>query len=111
MKQAIEYLDPKGDSPFHISFDVDGLDPTCFNQTGTLFRYGLTPREGCHIIRRVAHERKLVSMDLVETNTLIDPDSPKRPKYREEDHYQDVTQSIGVGIDLIESAFTKYMIL
>lgn len=82
MKQAIEYLDPKGDSPFHISFDVDSIDPQNFNQTGTLFRYGLSPREGCHIIRRVAHERKLVSMDLVETNVSIDPNSPKRPKYR-----------------------------
>ncbi len=27
MKQAIEYLDPKGDAPFHISFDVDAMDP------------------------------------------------------------------------------------
>ena len=44
MKKAIEYLDPKGDAPFHISFDVDGLDPTTLNQTGTLFRYGLSAR-------------------------------------------------------------------
>jgi hypothetical protein len=50
-------------------------------------------------------------MDLVETNTKIDPNSPFRPKYREEEHYNDVTQSVGLGIDLIESAFTKYLIL
>ena len=108
MKQAIEYLDPKGDAPFHISFDVDGLDPDVFNQTGTLFRYGLTPREGCHIIRRVAHERKLVSLDLVEVNSQINSSGLKRPKYREEEHYHDVSHSIGIGIDLIESVFTKY---
>lgn len=82
MQQAIQYLDPKGDAPFHISFDVDGLDPDCFNQTGTLFRYGLSPREGCHIIRRIAHERKLVSMDLVEVNADISSGGPNRPKYR-----------------------------
>lgn len=55
MKQAIEYLDPRGDCPFHISFDVDALDPHVFSQTGTLFRNGLTSREACHIIRRVSH--------------------------------------------------------
>ncbi len=44
VQQAINYLDPKGNSPFHISFDVDALDPLYFNQTGTLFRYGLSPR-------------------------------------------------------------------
>jgi arginase len=44
MRQTMEYLDPKGDSPFHISFDVDGLDPEYFSQTGTLFRHGLSAR-------------------------------------------------------------------
>lgn len=81
------------------------------SQTGTLFRNGLTPREGCHIIRRVAHERKLVSMDLVETNLHIDSHLPKRPKLREEEHYAEVTESLGLGVDLIESVFTKYLIL
>lgn len=27
MRQAIEYLDPAGDKPFHISFDIDAIDP------------------------------------------------------------------------------------
>ena len=27
MKKAIEHLDPEGNSPFHISFDIDALDP------------------------------------------------------------------------------------
>ena len=47
-------------------------------------------------------------MDLVETNTEMNRKDPIRPKYREEEHYNDVTQSIGMGIDLIESVFTKY---
>jgi arginase len=44
MSQALEYLDPKGNSPFHISFDVDSLDPSVFTQTGTQFRNGLSAR-------------------------------------------------------------------
>lgn len=27
VRQAMNYLDPKGDKPFHISFDVDAIDP------------------------------------------------------------------------------------
>lgn len=54
MRQAIQYLDPKGNSPFHISFDIDAIDPHIANSTGTRFRGGLTHRESCHIIRRVA---------------------------------------------------------
>lgn len=68
MSQTINYLDPDGKHPFHLSFDVDGMDPLTVSQTGTLYRYGLSPRESVHIVRRLAHERKLVSMDLVEIN-------------------------------------------
>lgn len=27
MRQSIEYLDPQNQHPFHLSFDVDGIDP------------------------------------------------------------------------------------
>ena len=68
MKQTVNYLDPENKSPFHISFDVDGIDPDSLGQTGTLFRDGLTPREGNFIVRRLVYDRKVVSMDLVEIN-------------------------------------------
>lgn len=42
MTQAIKYLDPKGDSPFHISFDLDATDPYQVCQTGTVYRDALT---------------------------------------------------------------------
>lgn len=54
MRQAIQYLDPSGDSPFHISFDIDAVDPSIAYSTGTLFRGGLTHRQSCHIVRRLA---------------------------------------------------------
>ncbi len=68
MTQTLQYLDPNGTAPFHISYDIDGVDPYVANQTGTVFRHGLSPRESVHIVRRIAHERELVSMDLVEIN-------------------------------------------
>jgi arginase family enzyme len=27
LNQAIAYLDPVGNKPFHISFDIDAIDP------------------------------------------------------------------------------------
>ncbi len=54
MEKAIEYLDKKGDAPFHISFDIDAIDPSIVVGTGTKFRGGLSYRESCHIVRRVA---------------------------------------------------------
>ena len=44
MTEAIQYLDRRGDAPFHISYDVDGVDPSIVTQTGTMFRDGLTHR-------------------------------------------------------------------
>jgi len=68
MRQTIEYLDPKNEHPFHISYDIDGSDPDIVGQTGTKFRYGLNGRESIHIVRRLIQERNVVSMDLVEIN-------------------------------------------
>ncbi len=71
VRQAINYLDPNGDKPFHISFDVDAIDPNQCLATGTKFRGGLRPSEGNYIIRKVAQERKLVGLDVVEINTAL----------------------------------------
>jgi arginase len=44
ISQAIDYLDPKGERPFHISFDIDAIDPNLAQGTGTKFRGGLTDK-------------------------------------------------------------------
>ncbi len=44
MTQTIKYLDPNNKYPFHLSYDVDGIDPEIVGQTGTRFRYGLNGR-------------------------------------------------------------------
>jgi arginase len=53
--KSLHYLDPECKYPFHISFDLDVVDPYLVNQTGTLYRDGITHREACHIIRRVVN--------------------------------------------------------
>lgn len=88
MTQTLKYLDSDGNSPFHISFDLDAVDPYIVNQTGTVYRNGLDHRESCHIIRRVVNEKKLVSMDVVELNPERGVHQV-RPKFRDEEHYSD----------------------
>ena len=103
MDMAIEYLDPHDQYPFHISFDVDGADPYLVNQTGTLFRDGLNHRESCHIVRRLANERKVVSMDVAEINGEVG-DSSARPTFRDEEHLdKKISETVGFGVDLIHS--------
>lgn len=65
LNQTISYLDPVGNKPFHISFDIDAIDPHYAFGTGTKFRGGLNPLEANQIIRTISHERKLVGLDVV----------------------------------------------
>ena len=41
------------DSPIHISFDIDGIDPSEVCGTGTRVRGGLSWRESHHIVKKV----------------------------------------------------------
>lgn len=58
---------------FHISFDVDLLDPTYVPGTGTPVSNGLTPREIIPVIRRLCAQNDVVSFDLVELAPALDP--------------------------------------
>ena len=55
-------------SPIHISFDVDALDPTLVDSTGTKVPEGLEPEEVREIIMAALSDDKLVSLDVVEFN-------------------------------------------
>ncbi|TVY86597.1 Arginase, partial [Lachnellula willkommii] len=61
------------DTPIHLSFDVDALDPLWAPSTGTPVRGGLTLREGDFIAECVHETGCLVAMDLVEVNPTLDP--------------------------------------
>lgn len=50
----------------HISFDIDGLDPTLCPNTGTPVPGGLSYEEAIYLLTRVAEEREIISFDLVE---------------------------------------------
>ncbi|KAJ5888034.1 Arginase [Penicillium taxi] len=60
------------DTPIHLSFDVDALDPQWAPSTGTPVRGGLTLREGDFICEAVHETGNLVAMDLVEVNPSLD---------------------------------------
>ena len=60
------------DTPIHLSFDVDALDPQWAPSTGTPVRGGLTLREGDFIAECVHETGNLVAMDLVEVNPSLE---------------------------------------
>lgn len=66
---ALEYIG--ADTPIHLSFDVDALDPMWAPSTGTPVRGGLTLREGDYICEAVHQTGSLVAIDLVEVNPSL----------------------------------------
>lgn len=68
MRRIIARLDPEGRRNFHLSFDIDALDPVHAGSTGTLAPGGLSLREGRYICEALHATGRLRSMDLVEVN-------------------------------------------
>ncbi|GAB7360858.1 hypothetical protein MBLNU230_g0844t1 [Neophaeotheca triangularis] len=60
------------DTPIHLSFDIDALDPMWAPSTGTAVRGGLTLREGDFIAECVHETGSLVALDLVEVNPRLE---------------------------------------
>lgn len=59
------------DTPIHLSFDVDALDPQWAPSTGTPVRGGLTLREGDYIAECLHETGSLVAMDLVNNSIFF----------------------------------------
>lgn len=80
MDEALEYLnaDEGKQSPIHISWDVDGCDPSFITATGTKSRCGLTERESHYILMRTAMTGNLVSLDMVEVNPNLEKEAAER---------------------------------
>jgi len=70
MEMALGHIG--NDTPIHLSFDVDALDPMWAPSTGTPVRGGLTLREGDFIAECVHETGSLVAMDLVEVNPSLE---------------------------------------
>jgi len=72
MDLTLEYLGDE--TPIHVSYDIDSLDPEWAPSTGFPVSPGLSLDEGIHISRRLHDTGNLVAMDLVEVNPLIEPE-------------------------------------
>jgi arginase len=71
MQEAIEHA-TRGTSGFHLSFDMDAVDPQEAPGVGTPVRGGITYREAHLAMEIVNDSNRMVSMEMVEVNPVID---------------------------------------
>lgn len=71
MKHAIE-IATRGTDGFYFSLDLDALDPVYAPGVGTPVPGGLTYREALLACELVAESGKMLAMDLVEVNPILD---------------------------------------
>ena len=70
-RRALEIVND-GTAGFHISFDVDGCDPTVIPGSGTLVPGGVSFREAHLLMEYCADDGRLLSMEIVELNPFLD---------------------------------------
>jgi arginase len=70
-KRALEIVND-GTAGFHVSFDVDGCDPTVIPGSGTLVPGGVSFREAHLLMEYCADNGGLISMEVVELNPFLD---------------------------------------
>lgn len=71
VEQAI-HIATRGTAGIHVSFDLDVCDPTIAPGVGTPVRGGLNYREAHMVMEMLADSRRLVALDLVEVNPVLD---------------------------------------
>lgn len=71
MEDAIR-IAGEGTVGIHLSFDVDAITPEYAPGTGTPVANGITAREAFLAVEMLARSGKLISMDLVEVNPILD---------------------------------------
>jgi len=70
-RRAMEIV-TDGTAGFHMSFDVDGCDPSVIPGSGTLVPGGVRFREAHLLLEYCADTRLLTSMEVVELNPFLD---------------------------------------
>ncbi|MCA8951652.1 MAG: arginase [Planctomycetes bacterium] len=80
-----------GTAGFHVSFDLDGMDPTCVPGTGTPVKGGIDWREANLLMEMVSDTGRMLSLEITELNPILDVKN----------------QSGEVAVDLVLSAFGK----
>ena len=80
-----------GTAGVHMSFDLDGMDPSQVPGVGTAVRGGINWREASLIMEMLSDSKKMISIEVTELNPILDVRN----------------QSGDVAVDLICSAFGK----
>ncbi|MBV9228939.1 MAG: arginase [Chloroflexi bacterium] len=71
LQEAIAIAGRDG-NPIHLSLDLDALDPREAPGVGTPVRGGLSYREAHLAMEMIANTHQVVSMDVVEVNSILD---------------------------------------
>ncbi len=90
MREAIE-IACAGTAGFHLSFDMDSVDPQFAPGVGTPVRGGITYREAHLAMEIVNDSRRMLSLEVVEVNPVID----------------EVNRTAELAVELIMSAMGK----
>ena len=71
LAQALEIV-TDGTAGFHLSFDLDGTDPSVAPGVGTPVRGGTTWRESHLVMELAAESGKVLAIDMTEINPILD---------------------------------------
>ena len=85
MEEAIR-IATDGTAGFHLSLDMDFCDPVDAPGVGTPVRGGATYREAHLAMEMICDSRRMISMEVVEVNPVIDETQPHRRFRRRTDH-------------------------
>lgn len=106
MELTLDYLGANDEesAPIHISWDVDGCDPSFIPATGTKSRCGLTERESHFILQRTQRTGNLVSLDLVEVNPQLEPSQEHREVLHGDNKILKGTPTVVYAMEFVLSA-------
>jgi arginase len=71
MEEAIQ-IASNGTAGFHLSFDLDGTDPSVAPGVGTPVPGGISFREAHTVLELCAESEKLVGLEMTEINPILD---------------------------------------
>ncbi|CAG8483150.1 10692_t:CDS:2 [Paraglomus occultum] len=97
MEMALDHVCPDRNTPIHLSFDVDGLDPSVAPSTGTPVRGGLTFREGHYICEAICETGCLVAVDIMEVNPTLQDEAS-------------IEETVTIGCSLVRSCLGETLL-
>jgi arginase len=93
LEKALSAIDPNGEHPIFVSFDIDVMDPELVPATGVPVAAGLEMAQMDALTRGVAKTGRLIGADLVEVNPDLAPDE----------------ESLGRSVDIAIAAITNLL--